>query len=603
MEKRKRVHFKRPKRAVAIILVVVMLTSLVATSLGVASRVRIPDAERTLSSAAENYLSSRTEYVNNPALARITEYIRTITGQSTLQDYYALAGVQIAREEYGLALLSIEECLVLYNADEDEDGNLLIDLLLKKGCLHVLTGEFDEALPALDKVLALDPMAIDAYLVKAQVCEILGLTRDVCANLAHFLALAPGRGEDAALIAELWISKGSLHVTLGEYDEALGALSNALAIDAALSRAHLVKSQVYALIGLYREMCDSLEAYLALEPDDEEMVQLLAETREELSRPPASGNSPSLPTVEREFLIGLYAMQEEDYAAAEAAISRAIAIDGRYEGVHFYRGVCRLSLEDYSGAAEDFLASISYGHMVHISHYNRGISLIMAENYDQGREEIIRAARLEEDESVKARAEAFLLQLDEAETEVRLMQYLSLAQVCADLEDYIGLSAHLEAYLSEVPADRPIRIILAHALFSGAEYRRAMEQYVVLLEHGPEAEFEYYYGLSALKLLELSIARDAFTRAIAISEEWPDAHYYRGVCYLSLDEYETAINDFTASIRLGFMVHSSFFNRGICRLLLEDYDLGMADVRTAAGMEDDPDVKQQAKQLLDEIEN
>jgi len=636
MEKRKRTHFKKPTRAVALILVVVLALSSILTTLGVASRVKIPQTEKNLSTAAENYLVSRTDYVNDPPLRRMADYVGTMTGQDTLQDFYALSGVQIAREDYALALESVDKCLALYTGDGDEDKTLLTDLWLKKGCLHVLLGEYDEAIPALDKVLEIDPEAIDAYLIKAQVFEALGLTRDMCVNLGHFLMLAPGRGESEALIADLWLSKGIAHVTLGEYDDALYALGAALDIDETLSEAHLAKAQVFALQGAYREMCGSLEAYLELEPDDEDMARLLAETLDELSRAAAAnadpgggtasagetsqtgeGNisgeanpeqqtdtddTPALPTVESEFLAGLYAMQEEDYAVAETAISRAIAIDDAYEGVHFYRGVCRLSLENYTGAAEDFLASISYGHMVQSSHYNRGVSLIMADDYEQGREEIRRAAELDEDESVKARAEAFLLQLEEAETETRLIQYLTLAQVCADLEDYAGMSAHLEAYLAEVPDDSQIRAIWAQALYAGGEYSQAMEQYSILLKNGPNAEYEYNYGLSALQLQDFTAARDAFTRTIAIFI-WPGAFYYRGVCRLSLEDYKAAISDFTTSIRLNDMVHSSYFNRGICRLLLEDYEAGMSDVRTAANMTEDPEISKQAQQLLADIEN
>jgi tetratricopeptide (TPR) repeat protein len=74
--------------------------------------------------------------------------------------------MQIAREEYANALENIEKCISLYN---NEGRDLYLDLLLKRGCLLVMLGRYDEALKSLNLALAEDPSAADVYLVKAQI--------------------------------------------------------------------------------------------------------------------------------------------------------------------------------------------------------------------------------------------------------------------------------------------------------------------------------------------------------------------------------------------------------------------------------------------------
>lgn len=63
--------------------------------------------------------------------------------------------MQIAREEYANALENIEKCISLYN---NEGRDLYLDLLLKRGCLLVMLGRYDEALKSLNLALAEDPL-------------------------------------------------------------------------------------------------------------------------------------------------------------------------------------------------------------------------------------------------------------------------------------------------------------------------------------------------------------------------------------------------------------------------------------------------------------
>ena len=528
------IYFNKSTRTIAAILVVVMLLSSVFTTSALASRVTIRPSEEA-SQAAVNYLAYNTDFVHENMLQRMASYRNTRGALETLEEYYSLAGAQIAQERYEAALASIDKCLELY---VEEDEALLIDLWLKKGCLHVMLEEYELAAAALDKVLEIDKANAQAYLVKAQVC---------------------------------------------------------------------------ASLELYDEMCENLEYYLALEPDDHDVALLLAQIREEYAKslvqqeisPVITAPQPS--PVEREYISALYALQDEEYELAEAALGRAIELDDSYEGAYYYRGVCRLSLEDYAGAAADFGESINQGYLEHSSYYNRGISLIMADESEAGLTDILYAAELEEDPSVQNRAESFLTQVEEAEEEARITQFLIMAQLSAELEDLAGMCEHLEAYLAEVPEDLLVRTTLAQAYFAAEEYETALAQYTLILKTEQSAETEYLYGLTALQMSDFALAEAALSRSIALDDSCPGIFYYRGVCRLSLADYQGAVADFTASILAQDMVHSSFFNRGISYLMLDDdkfgpqYDRGVEDLRAAAQMDEDPEIKQQVKQLLKDI--
>jgi tetratricopeptide (TPR) repeat protein len=413
--------------------------------------------------------------------------------------------------------------------------------------------------------------------------------------------------EGLELLTDLWLKKGCLLVMLEEYDEALAALDRVLEIDSTIPDAYLVKAQIYASLELYQEMCENLEYYLALNPDDQSVALLLEQVREELNSGTADNISaeaqtkPQGPSAESEYLKGLYAMQDEEFELAEAALSQAISFDGSYEGVYYYRGVCRLSLENYSGATEDFTESINSGYMVHSSYYNRGISQIMADEYEEGQKDVKFAAELDEDQAIKSRAENFLVEVEEAQNEARRMQYLSKAQLCSELNDMAGVCENLEAYLKESPEDIITRTALAQARFANEEYKKALEQYVIILKTDKTAENEYLYGITALQLSEFSLAEKALTRSIAIEDSCLNVYYYRGVCRLSLENYKGAVDDFTSSILSESMVQSSLFNRGISYLMMEKNDLGSKDVRAAADMNDDAEIKKQALQLLKDI--
>ena len=316
--------------------------------------------------------------------------------------------------------------------------------------------------------------------------------------------------------------------------------------------------------------------------------------------------------LEGEFSAGIEALLASEYAEAEAAFTRAMAIARDYAGLYYYRGVARFAQYDFMGAAEDFSIAMEGGYRAHNSMYNRGVSLIMADELAEGLIYIEHSALLDEDDHVRAMAAEFLNQISAAEAQAELVYLLISAQTRADVGDYEGMLEYLEEYLESVPDAYDIRLIFAQALFASGQFERVVEQckaileYLEFLEYGKNENVEYILGLAALQIGDFELADIAFTRAIEGLPRGDDsiygAHYYRGVARISLGEYRAAISDFTRSIRLDEVAQSSYFNRAVARLMIGGMESATRDdLQHASRMRDDPVLAQQAAELLAEV--
>lgn len=332
-------YYRKSVRVTAAVMVVVFFITMVLQSATIVAISRSDDKRE----AAVNYLAENTEYVNKNRAERVMDYLETLGPKETLQDYYTLASTQIARAEYAAALESIEKCLALYN---DEGRDLYLDLLLKRGCLQVMLGRYDEALKSLDLALAEDPGAADVYLVKAQIYAERQNIKALAECLTAYVRLRPEDNVIRALLAQAQFSDGDYEAAARQY---------------------------------------------------EEIMQ-------------------NNPTAEIEYLYGLNAVRNSDFAAGEAALTSAISKDDGFDGIYYYRGVCRMSLGDYAGAVEDMTISIDREDMVHASYYTRGICLLMNNEYEKGLADIQYAAGLSDDPEVTRQAWEFLTELEKAQS-------------------------------------------------------------------------------------------------------------------------------------------------------------------------------------------
>ena len=189
------------------------------------------------------------------------------------------------------------------------------------------------------------------------------------------------------LYLDLLMKQGCIYVMLADYDKALKYLDMALAVDPRSTDAYLIKAQIYSQKGDLASLAASLESYLAIKPNDDEIRKLLAQTKflqadykeatSEYTKILQNKNDPQIL-----YLNGLTEIQLGDFINAESQLTEAIQQNDSYDGIYYYRGVCRMSNEDYTEAIADFTASISKNSMSQASYYTRGVCSLMTENYN-----------------------------------------------------------------------------------------------------------------------------------------------------------------------------------------------------------------------------
>lgn len=188
--------------------------------------------------------------------------------------------------------------------------------------------------------------------------------------------------------------------------------------------------------------------------------------------------------------------------------------------------------------------------------------------------------------------------------------HLVMAQIYSQRGDNDLLAETLERYLTLVPGDVPIRVILAQTYFAMEDFSSAQTHYTAALEKKDALDDpgQIHY-LAALTQIQLGLFDKAEENLLAAAESSPEQEglfYYLGVCQMARGGYQEAVENLTISIDSGSMVQLSRYSRGVCGLMLEGYDLVIAveDIQAAAeyaGEDVDTSVSQQAVQLLESL--
>lgn len=305
--KRKSRFYDKPWiRITALILALSMIFSIWANG---AIHVRIQRGEDM--DAATNYLVDNTDYVNQGDLQRFQEKLLAYQQATQLEDYYRLAGTQIAAEQYDEALASIESCLELYPGG---DNALYVDLLLKQACLLVLLLRDEEALTALDKVLEQQPDHADAYLIKAQIYAERQELAPLADVLDSYLSCKPEEYTIRMVYAQTLFE-------LQRFEDAISQYRFLLAEE----NGQIEKTELWYLLGL---------TYLQLSSYGESEEALLK----------AQAANPELDGLD--YYIGICQMSRGDYPAAVNSFTAAIEAGSMLQHCHYSRGVCRLMLEE-----------------------------------------------------------------------------------------------------------------------------------------------------------------------------------------------------------------------------------------------------------------
>jgi tetratricopeptide (TPR) repeat protein len=277
--------------------------------------------------AAGQYLVDNTEYVQSGELGRLGEKVQTYLPPTSLEDYYRLAGTQIGAGEYAEALVSVDTCLELY-AGEDE--TLYLDLLLKRGCLHVLLGQYEQAVEALEQVLLEDPAQADAYLVLAQIYSELGNYQGLIPVLGEYLKLKPQDNDIRVVLAQVLFQIGEYRLAIEEYEH----LKQQEDMKETLDQIQFLEALAYIQLADY-----TVAKELLLQISDADAA--------------IEGKN---------YYLGICYLSEEDYEAGETCFTASLEAGEMIQLSSYSRAVCRLMKEefDYESALADLENAIAY---------------------------------------------------------------------------------------------------------------------------------------------------------------------------------------------------------------------------------------------------
>ncbi len=311
--------YTRPEvRVIAGVLAFAMVLSLFASGF-VHVRIKPGSSDK----AATNYLVDNTQYVGLNTLERLQEKFQNLSGPVSLEDYYRLAGIQIAEKDYAGALGSIEKCIKLENGSSKE---LHLDLLLKHGCLLVLLERYDEALISLNQVLKEAPDTADAILVKAQIYATRQDINSLIPTLEQYLQIESGSTEIRLLLAQAMFSTEDFEGAAEQYLKLLE------------SEDKLEEPSKYHY--LYGLTCIQLSDFLS--------------AQEHLLIALDSGNSYD----DIHYYIGLCYMSSGAYIEAIEYLNTAIENESMLQLSHYSRGISGLMIENYD--AEIILGDLAF---------------------------------------------------------------------------------------------------------------------------------------------------------------------------------------------------------------------------------------------------
>ena len=321
-EKEKIQFYNKPwVRITALILAIVMVFSIWANG---AIYIRIRKSHEM--DAATNYLVDNTDYVNEDELKRLQEKLLAYQKATELEDYYRLAGTQIAAESYEEALVSIDKCIELYPGGDEE---LQVDLILKRACLLVLLDQDQDAMLALDQVLTIKPDHADAYLIKAQIYAERGELEPLTDVLGAYMAYKPEEYTIRMVYAQALFE-------LQHFEEAIEQYKSILENPAA----DVGQGEIRYLLGL---------TYL----------QLSNYTASEEALVLARQDNPTLDGLD--YYIGICQMAREGYEEAVESFTAAIEAGTMLQHSHYSRGVCLIMAGGSTETAlEDLLFASEY---------------------------------------------------------------------------------------------------------------------------------------------------------------------------------------------------------------------------------------------------
>lgn len=277
------------------------------------------------------------------------------------------------------------------------------------GALLVQAGRHGEALPCLDRALALNAGFASAWHNRALAQQNLGKLAAAQADFAQALALQPD-------YLDAHFGLGNLCVQQGDYAAAVACFDQALALNPAQADVHFNRGNALRELAQYEAALVSYQQALALRPDcarfyGNQGICLLAlgqrdAAQASFERAIALGPEDA----EAHYNLGLLHFKEKAYPAALACFDQALRLRPDYADALLNRSNVLAAGEDYAGAlaVSDQLIQLHPG--LASAYNNRGLVLVALKQHEAAIACYDQALRLQPDyaEACYNRANALL---------------------------------------------------------------------------------------------------------------------------------------------------------------------------------------------------
>lgn len=393
-------------RILAIVLVVIFFF---ASFVGTGIRVTIDSGSGSdTENAAADYLINNTDYINKNIFGRAGVFLKArLLSAEHFEGFYNMAGVAIAQGEYEKAAGYIDNCLKLYSGDDEV---IIQDLLIKKGCLEAMTGEYESALICFDGLSEENYFRQDIGQIVVQLYIELDKLQTAETYLKNYIDEIPGDLVMTALYGQVlysqerWEEAADVYTgLLAEEEDSAYLVMRGLCLEQSEKFEEAVSDFAKACEIGYDDpgMCYyhiALCSYV-LGKNDEVLANCEAALEHE-SEQAAPGDI--------HYLMGLSYFQTEKYDLAIEKFTQAIDEDAEMKEVYYYRGVCLMVKGRYEEAEADYKASIENNIQVALSYYNSGLCNTQIGDYEQAISDFSKVSEYTTDENIIKSAEDFI---------------------------------------------------------------------------------------------------------------------------------------------------------------------------------------------------
>jgi tetratricopeptide (TPR) repeat protein len=146
-----------------------------------------------------------------------------------------------------------------------------------------------------------------------------------------------------------------------------------------------------------------------------------------------------------------------------------------------------------------------------------------------------------------------------------------------DEERYEEALVILDKLVQEYPTVTKYRENRAATYFGLKEFSKCVDDYKILLETFPEAEYAFQIANAFEHMDSFSNAIAYYSKAVELENDNYLTFFKRGTVFLKMKNFTRATEDFSQAIKLNPDHHNSFHNRGIALYQSDKQELACSD--------------------------